>query len=173
MQEWAPKPAMFRGKNLVTVRHCPLLQNAFTTAMMPFAPRNYEYDAQDANNQQSYHCFQFNPAVGNKGRHRATDDGLLFRYLLRYDPALFHFLPQMGELRRRFASRLSSFSGHLRPPSAQVNQATYVGYPFATVSVFRSSSSVRQQYQLATDAYGRQGAAIVIAVRLSGSSARP
>jgi hypothetical protein len=28
----------------------------------------------------------------------------------------------------------------------------YVGYPFATVLVFRARSSVRQQYQLATEA---------------------
>jgi hypothetical protein len=28
----------------------------------------------------------------------------------------------------------------------------YVGYPFATLSVFRAKSSVRQQYQLATEA---------------------
>jgi hypothetical protein len=28
--------------------------------------------------------------------------------------------------------------------------STYVGYPFATLFVFRAKSSVRQQYQLAT-----------------------
>jgi hypothetical protein len=29
---------------------------------------------------------------------------------LRPNPSLFHLLPQVGELRRRFAGRLSSFS---------------------------------------------------------------
>jgi hypothetical protein len=31
---------------------------------------------------------------------------------LRNDPVLFHFLPQMGELGRRYADRLSSFFSH-------------------------------------------------------------
>ncbi len=36
----------------------------------------------------------------------------------------------------------------------------YDGYPLATVSVFRAKSNDRQQYQLATEAYGRHGAAM-------------
>jgi hypothetical protein len=46
-------------------------------------------------------------------------------------------------------------------------------YPFATVSVFRAKSNVRQQYQLATEAYGRHGSAIVWLVSLSGRSSSP
>jgi hypothetical protein len=62
----------------------------------------------------------------------------------RHDPSLFHLLPQMGELGRRFAGHLSSFASHCGSP--------YVGYPFATLFIFRSKSNVRQQYQLATEA---------------------
>ena len=46
-------------------------------------------------------------------------------------------------------------------------------YFVATVSVFRAKSNVRQQYQLATEAYGRHGAAMAWAVALSGRSSSP
>ena len=46
-------------------------------------------------------------------------------------------------------------------------------YPFATVSVFRAKSSDRQQYQLATEAYGRHGSAIVWLISLPGRSSSP
>ena len=55
-------------------------------------------------------------------------------------------------------------------PTFTSDTTTYSGYPFATVSVFLARSSTRQQYQLATEANGRQGIAIVKLVFLSGKS---
>jgi hypothetical protein len=63
---------------------------------------------------------------------------------LRYDPVLFHLLPQVGEFRRRLRVVCRPF------PAIVVLLDLYIGYPFATG--FLSRSSVRQQYQLATEA---------------------
>ena len=76
--------------------------------------------------------------------------------------SLFHFFffPTFAAIRffsiffRRWANLVAGLRAVCcRPLPAIVTLLDlYVGYPFATGFVFRSKSSVRQQYQLATEA---------------------
>jgi hypothetical protein len=58
-------------------------------------------------------------------------------------------------------------------PINMADQCPFCEPDYVTVSVFRAKSSDLQQYQLATEVYGRHGAAMAWAVALSGRSSIP